>query len=101
MKYGDKVVIHRIPLMKEHKNPIQRAFRYFVQCAKYYFIGAFSDIGKKADLLLVSSTPPILGATIALIKNQEIFLSCMICRISSPIRLWVQVLPRKVGFFGK
>ena len=55
--------------MKEHKNPIQRAFRYFVQCAKYYFIGAFSDIGKKADLLLVSSTPPILGATIALIKK--------------------------------
>lgn len=69
MKYEDKVVIHRIPLMKEHKNPIQRAFRYFVQCAKYYFIGAFSDIGKKADLLLVSSTPPILGATIALIKK--------------------------------
>lgn len=70
-KYNDKITIHRIPLMKEHKNPLQRAFRYFIQCVKYYFIGSFSKVGKEADLLLVSSTPPILGATTALIKKHR------------------------------
>ena len=70
-KYNDKITIHRIPLMKEHKNPLQRAFRYFIQCVKYYFIGSFSKVGREADLLLVSSTPPILGATTALIKKHR------------------------------
>lgn len=70
-KYNDKITIHRIPLLKEHKNPLQRAFRYFIQCVKYYFIGSFSKVGREADLLLVSSTPPILGATTALIKKHR------------------------------
>lgn len=68
-KNNDLLTVHRIPLMKEGKNPVQRAFRYFIQCFKYLIIGVFSKTAKSCDIIMVSSTPPIIGAMAALVKK--------------------------------
>ena len=51
-----KLKVHRFPLMKEGKNPVQRAFRYFVAINKQYK-NALRE--KDVDVLSISSTPPL------------------------------------------
>ena len=67
--YDGHVKILRFPLMKEGKNPLQRAFRYFIQCIKQYHWCIHSNDAKNADVLYVSSTPPIIGITASLVKK--------------------------------
>lgn len=67
--YEGKLSVHRFPLMKEGKNPIFRAIRYFLQCFKQFYYVVFSKIGRDVDVMLVSSTPPILPPTVAAISK--------------------------------
>ncbi len=55
---GGRLKVHRFPLMREGKNPIQRAFRYFLNICKLYD-KALKE--KDVDVLCIGSTPPING----------------------------------------
>ena len=65
----EKTIIHRFSLYKEGKNSLLRAFRYILLCVILFFKGIFSKDARKTDLLFVSSTPPIMGATAAMVKK--------------------------------
>lgn len=62
-----KLHVYRFPLMREGKSPIKRALRYFLECFKHYYYGCKN---KNADVLFVTSTPPIQGAMAALVKKK-------------------------------
>lgn len=68
-KLNGMLTIHRFPLYAEGKNALLRALRYFIQCIQLFFIGVFNKHARNADVIMVSSTPPIMGATAALIKK--------------------------------
>lgn len=68
-KLGGMLTIHRFPLYAEGKNSLSRALRYFIQCIQLFFIGVFNKHARNANVIMVSSTPPIMGATAALIKK--------------------------------
>jgi len=55
---GGRVKVYRFPLMREGKNPIQRAFRYTL-CIWKLYLRARKE--KDVDVLAISSTPPING----------------------------------------
>lgn len=67
--YDGHAVVHRFPLMKEGTNSIGRALRYFLLCVKLFNKGVFNKEAKGADIMFISSTPPIMGATAALVKK--------------------------------
>lgn len=67
--YDGMLTVHRFSLMKEGNNPIQRAVRYTLQCIKQFNRAAFTKEAKSCDVMFISSTPPILGATAALVKK--------------------------------
>lgn len=58
--------IRRFRLFGEGRNPLLRALRYTLCCIKLFNRGVFT---RRGDLLFVGSTPPILGATAALVKK--------------------------------
>lgn len=62
-----KLKVHRFPLMKEGKNPIQRALRYTLSIWKLYRC-ALKE--KDIDVLSISSTPPINGLMFPGIKKK-------------------------------
>lgn len=66
--YNGHLTVHRYNLIRECNNPIQRAFRYTISCIKQFNRGVFARDARKCDVMLISSTPPILGATAAIIK---------------------------------
>lgn len=74
-----KSVVHRFSLYAEGKNTMQRALRYVLLCCKLFNRGVFYKEARKADVLFVSSTPPILGATAGLVKkfNRLPFVYCL------------------------
>ena len=74
-----RAIIRRFHLYKEGKNALFRAFRYFVLCVKLFNRGAFTRDAKACDVLFVSSTPPIIGATASLVKkvNRIPFVYCL------------------------
>lgn len=57
--YDGFVTVKRYPMIKEGANPLQRAFRYFLCAIKTYFHAVRE---KDADIIFVTSTPPIMGA---------------------------------------
>ena len=59
--------VHRFNLMKEGKNPIGRALRYFLCNIKHYSCAVKC---KDADIIAVSSTPPTQGVMAALVKKR-------------------------------
>lgn len=67
--YDGKLLIHRFSLMKERKNPILRAIRYFVQCLKQFYYVRYTQIGRDCDVLLSSSTPPILPSMVSYLSH--------------------------------
>lgn len=66
-QYDGLLKVHRFPLMKEGKNPIQRAFRYTLSIWKLYRC-ALKE--KNIDVLSISSTPPINGLMFKGIKKK-------------------------------
>ncbi len=67
--YNGGMTVHRYSLYKEGKNPLLRAFRYFLQCIKQFNIAMFAKDARKCDLIFTGSTPPIKGAMVALVKK--------------------------------
>lgn len=74
-----KAIVHRFDLYKEGKNSILRAIRYFILCAKLFNRGAFKKEARNSDVMFVSSTPPIIGATAGLVRmfNKISFIYCL------------------------
>lgn len=64
-----KLIIYRFPLPREGKNSLGRAMRYVLACVKQLCWGIFSKAARTADVMFISSTPPIQGAMAALIKK--------------------------------
>ncbi len=62
-----RLVVHRFPLIREGKNPIQRAFRYFLSICKLYRCARKE---KNVDVLFIGSTPPINGLMFKGIKKK-------------------------------
>lgn len=67
--YDGKLEIKRFSLWNEPNGTMGRFVRYFVQCGKVYFKML---CGKKNryNVIFAASTPPIMGATCAMIKKQ-------------------------------
>ena len=61
------LTVHRFPLMREGKNPLQRAIRYTLSIMKLY---RFGKKEKDTDILLIASTPPINGLMFKGIKKK-------------------------------
>lgn len=60
--YDGAMTVHRFSLMPEKKNPIVRAFRYFLSCRKCLRLGKKEE---GIDLVYCESTPPTLGKSCA------------------------------------
>lgn len=67
--FDDHRTIHRFPLYAEGKNPVLRAFRYFMCTIKHFNRGVFAKDARTCDVMFVSSTPPIQGAMAAMVKK--------------------------------
>ena len=74
-----KVIIHRFNLYREGKNSFLRALRYFFLCIKLFNRGVLKKDARNCDVMFVSSTPPIIGATASLVKkfNKLKFVYCL------------------------
>lgn len=57
--YNGMLTVKRFPMMREGRNPVQRALRYFWCAIKTY---QYAIKEKDVDVVFVSSTPPIMGA---------------------------------------
>lgn len=66
--YDGKLEIKRFSLCNEPKGTIGRFIRYFVQCGLLYQKMLFGK-EKRYNVIFTASTPPIMGATCALIKR--------------------------------
>lgn len=64
--YNGKTTVHRFALYREGKSPVLRALRYLIACIKHFYYGCRN---KNADVLFVTSTPPIQGAMAVLVKK--------------------------------
>ena len=65
--YNGMMTVVRYPLMKEGKNPIGRAIRYFLGFTRQYMAGSKH---KDADCIFLVSTPPIQGLLGGLLKKR-------------------------------
>lgn len=61
------VVVHRFPMFREKRNPLQRAFRYLC-CGVAQYI--YSTREKNVDVVHSGSTPPTQGALSALVAKR-------------------------------
>ncbi len=59
--YDGHLVIHRVSLFREGKNPILRALRYFLQEVKLFNRAVFAKDARSCNVIKLSSTPPIHG----------------------------------------
>ena len=64
--YNGKMELHRFPIFREGRNPLRRAFRYFLVSLNQFYYGIKA---KDIDLIYVASTPPTQGALAALVKK--------------------------------
>lgn len=67
--YGGRMSAYRFSLIKEGRNALIRAFRYFIACLMQFWRGAFYEESKECDVLFIFSTPPIQGAMAAMVKK--------------------------------
>lgn len=65
--FGDRLRVVRYDLMKEGKNPILRALRYFLQNFKQYRCGTRA---KDIDVVFCGSTPPTQGLMAGYVKKK-------------------------------
>ena len=67
LQYEGRLKIVRYNLIKEGKNPILRALRYFLQNISQYKCGVSTN---DIDVIFSGSTPPTQGAMCALVKKK-------------------------------
>ena len=65
-----RLKVYRFPLMREGKNPIQRALRYYLSIRKQYR-NALRE--KDVDVLSISSTPPLNLLVVKKLKKKRDF----------------------------
>ncbi len=65
--YDGKMAVHRFSMIDEGKNPLLRAWRYFLCFVKQYYYGRKQ---KNIDVIFVISTPPIQGMLAAFLKKK-------------------------------
>jgi glycosyltransferase involved in cell wall biosynthesis len=65
--YDGYVTVKRFPMIKEGRNPIQRAFRYFL-CSIQTYKYAIKE--KDIDVIFAGSTPPTMGAVAAKVAKK-------------------------------
>lgn len=77
--YGNRMIVHRFGLFKEGRNPVLRAIRYMLQLLKQFNRAVFSEDAKDADIVFLSSTPPIQGILGSLVKKccHKVFIYCL------------------------
>lgn len=68
-RYGGLEVINRFSMYKEGKNTLLRAARYFFCSITYFFRGCFAKDARTCDVIMTSSTPPIMGGLASLVKK--------------------------------
>lgn len=68
-RYGGLEVINRFSMFSEGNNTLQRATRYFLCSIAYFFKGCFAKDARKCNIIMTSSTPPIMGALASIIKR--------------------------------
>ena len=61
--------LYRFLMLKEGKNPLLRALRYFLCAIKHFNRGAFAKDARSCDAMFIYSTPPIQGAVAAFVKK--------------------------------
>lgn len=66
--YNNKMSVVRYSLIREGKNPIGRALRYFLGFVKQYYYGCKQ---KNIDCIFLVSTPPIQGILGGLLKKKH------------------------------
>ena len=66
VKYDGKLEVYRFRMFKEDKKPLQRFLRY-ISSHVIHFIKGVQE--KNTDLLLITSTPPTLGALSVFVKK--------------------------------
>lgn len=67
--FDGKVIVHRFALMREGKNPLLRAIRYFLSCVIQFCKGVWGKDSRKCNVILVGSTPPIQGLMASFVKK--------------------------------
>ena len=65
--YDGYIIVKRFPMIKEGRNPIQRAFRYIL-CSIQTYRYAIKE--KNIDIIFVGSTPPTMGAVAAKVAKK-------------------------------
>ena len=66
--FDGRMKVHRFALMKEGKNPVGRAIRYFLAFIKQYRLGLKA---RDVDCIFLVSTPPIQGMLGAFLKKRK------------------------------
>lgn len=61
--------IHRFSMYAEGKNPVLRAFRYFLISIKHLNRALFSKYAKDVDVMFLGSTPPYQGLLGSVVKK--------------------------------
>ena len=64
-----KKIVRRFSLFSEGKNPLLRAYRYFLCSLKQFYYSIWGADAKGTGVLFIYSTPPTQGALAALIKK--------------------------------
>ena len=59
--YDGKMSINRFSLFAEANNPLLRAFRYVLVALKLFNRAVFNKSAKSCDVMVIPSTPPIMG----------------------------------------
>ena len=70
-QYDGKLEIHRFHLMKERKNTIARAWRYFLFCIISLNKSLHGKEAKDCNIIYSVSTPPIIGVMSAIVKKHR------------------------------
>ncbi|MBQ8583923.1 MAG: glycosyltransferase family 4 protein [Clostridia bacterium] len=65
--YDGYITVKRFPMIKEGRNPVQRAFRYLL-CSIKTYRQAIKE--KDIDVIFVGSTPPTMGAVAAKVAKR-------------------------------
>ncbi len=63
------MTVHRFSMYAEGKNPLMRAFRYFLIGIKHLAYGIWGKDANDCDVMFLSSTPPFQGALGAVVKK--------------------------------
>jgi len=101
IRFNGMLNVVRFPLYKEGKNPISRAFRYFLSSIYMLLWAIYSKKTKDCQIIFVGSTPPTQGALAALVKKVKRIPFVYIVQDIFPDSLVSSGLAKKGGLLWK